>query len=81
VSRAELEQVAREVGAKLAAAVSEKHPDAGFALLVFDFGDRGSLAYVSNAQREDMFGSFVHDARMDLADRIRQLGLKIGAPR
>lgn len=26
----------------------------GFALLVFDFGPGGNLAYVSNARREDM---------------------------
>lgn len=26
----------------------------GFALLVFDFGEAGNLAWISNAQREDM---------------------------
>lgn len=26
----------------------------GFALFVFDFGERGNLAYCSNAEREDM---------------------------
>jgi hypothetical protein len=26
----------------------------GFALLVFDFGDKGRMNYISNAQREDM---------------------------
>ncbi len=26
----------------------------GFAVFLFDFGDRGSIAYVSNAKRNDM---------------------------
>ncbi|MBT8453907.1 MAG: hypothetical protein KJO40_18240 [Deltaproteobacteria bacterium] len=30
---------------------------AGFALLLFDLGERGNMAYMSNAKREDMINA------------------------
>lgn len=29
-------------------------PGCGFALLIFNFGERGGMAYISNAERESM---------------------------
>jgi hypothetical protein len=46
-----IERAARELGQ----AIGESLPEGvGFALTLFDFGAGGMLAYVSNAQREDM---------------------------
>lgn len=42
--------IGREIGALLPAGV-------GFSLIVFDFGEGGNLAYVSNANRSDMIRS------------------------
>jgi hypothetical protein len=44
-------QAARLMGDVLKGAVPE---GVGFAVLIFDFGAGGNLAYVSNAQRADM---------------------------
>ena len=44
-------------------------PNQGFALLMFDFGDEGNLAYCSNARREDMLKAmreFIQKAEEDL---------------
>lgn len=49
--RAEIEALSRAI----AEALSEALPEGlGFALLVFDFGEGGNLAWISNAKREDM---------------------------
>lgn len=45
-------------------------PPIGFALLVFDFGENGFLAYASNAERRDMIRSL-----REQADRMEE-GLK-----
>jgi hypothetical protein len=34
-------------------------PGSGFALIMFDFGEKGNMAYVSSAEREDMIRLFV----------------------
>lgn len=49
--RLKLEYTAREVGRRLSAEMPE---GVGFALLVFDFGEGGNLAWMSNGRREDM---------------------------
>lgn len=41
----------QEIGRLIA---SQMPPGWGFALLVFTFGDGGTMTYISNAQREDM---------------------------
>lgn len=38
----------------IAEVLSEALEGQGFALLVFDFGDKGRMNYISNARREDM---------------------------
>lgn len=49
--REQLEEKAREIGRLIGGALP---PGVGFALLVFDFGAKGDLAWISNAQRNDM---------------------------
>lgn len=49
--RAELEALSRSIAEALTEALPE---GLGFALLVFDFGEGGNLAWISNARREDM---------------------------
>lgn len=49
--RRQLETTARRCANKIR---TDLPPGAGFALLVFDFGPRGFMAYISNAEREDM---------------------------
>lgn len=51
MSRALLEKMVREIGGSLQESLP-KH--IGFGLFFFDFGDAGNLAYISNAEREDM---------------------------
>jgi hypothetical protein len=46
-----LEQQCRDVGGVIA---RECPAGVGFALVMFDFGDCGSMAYVSNGQRDYM---------------------------
>jgi hypothetical protein len=48
---AECEEKLRALWARLAPMLP---PGIGVALFLFDFGDTGGLAYVSNAQRDDM---------------------------
>ncbi len=50
-SRLSLENECLLIGRALGQAMPK---NVGFALLMFDFGDAGNLAYVSNAKREDM---------------------------
>lgn len=53
-SREQLETHAREIGRTIAGALPK---GVGFALLVFDFGEGGNLAWMSNANRADMVNS------------------------
>jgi hypothetical protein len=53
--RGTLELVAVEASRKIGRELKQSMPEGvGFAVLVFDFGGKGNLAYVSNAQRPDM---------------------------
>lgn len=58
-----LESQARELGKVLA---GECPAGVGFALLIFDFGETGNLAYVSNGERAD-----VVKAIEELLERLR----------
>lgn len=51
MSLLDLERLARELGAAARRIIPK---GTGFAVMVFDFGGRGHMTYVSNAQREDM---------------------------
>lgn len=49
------ERVLRDLSARLAKLIQrEIPPGVGFTVMVFDFGERGFTAYMSNANREDM---------------------------
>lgn len=48
------EQMLREIGQMLRESCP---PGFGFSLLVFSFGEGGSMFYVSNSRREDMIRS------------------------
>lgn len=50
-ARVRIEEACKEIGESLAEAMPST---IGFALLMFDFGEKGSLAYCSNAMREDV---------------------------
>jgi hypothetical protein len=56
--RLELERTCASIGRIINAAVMDASRSAGhrlgFTFLMFDFGAKGSLAYLSNANREDM---------------------------
>lgn len=52
--RLELEEACAALARPLAQALPE---GVGFALLLFDFGSGGNMAYVSNANREDMLAA------------------------
>lgn len=49
--RQELERQCREIAEAIQHLMP---PGAGFALLLFDMGEEGNMAYVSDARREDM---------------------------
>ena len=49
--RLELESTCASIGRALFEVMP---PSTGFALLMFDFGEKGSFAYVSTGQREDL---------------------------
>jgi hypothetical protein len=52
--RLALEALTRKLAAGLGQTLKEILPPGfGFALMLFDFGDTGSFAYASNADRED----------------------------
>jgi len=49
--------------AGIAQAVNEALPETmGYMLMVFDFGEKGEIAYMSNAAREDMIEMLRHQA-------------------
>lgn len=52
----QMEAVVRMVGQSLGQELEDTTtgPKMGFMLMVFDFGDGGFSAYISNAEREDM---------------------------
>lgn len=51
----DLREVMNDIAGFLDAAIKEHTDDAmGFLLMVFDFGDKGNLSYISNAQRGDV---------------------------
>lgn len=53
--RGTLEILAAEAAGRIGVELKATLPkDVGFAVLVFDFGGKGNLAYVSNAHRGDM---------------------------
>lgn len=58
ISPPALETIVRDIGRTIAGAVAEASPidgpALGFAFFLFDFGDRGSLAYTATADRADV---------------------------
>jgi len=55
IGRRALEAASREIAALIVPALERMFGTrVGFALLVFDFGAKGHMAYLSNSQREDM---------------------------
>lgn len=55
MNREDLNRYCRELAPDLDRALSISAGErVGFLLLLFDFGTKGSLAYISNAQRADM---------------------------
>jgi hypothetical protein len=56
--RLALEKFTADIGRMFGEVLKEKMPGVGFSLLLFEFGGPGkAIAYVSNAQREDMISS------------------------
>jgi hypothetical protein len=53
ITRQALEQLSREL---LGYAIHKLGKSIGVTLFVFDFGDRGNCAYISNSNRDDMIG-------------------------
>lgn len=49
-----IEQAHREAMQAIMTALAELFPGMGIALMVFDFGEKGRMNYISNASREDM---------------------------
>lgn len=90
--REQIEQAAHDVGTMIGEAIRERHPNAGFALLVFTFGERGDLAYVSNADRDGVFETLLEwlekhvstardmplEKRLAIGKRCAELGMAIG---
>jgi hypothetical protein len=65
--RLAVEAKCTDIGRKLGLAMP---PGMGFALLMFDFGDKhGNVAYVSSAERQDMIRLFE-----ELLGRLRRKG-------
>jgi hypothetical protein len=52
MDRRQLESTAREIGQTIERGIDDR--GTGYALLLFDFGEAGSIAYMSNASRPDM---------------------------
>lgn len=66
---------AKRIGDELKAATP---PGIGFAVLMFDFGETGNLAYVSNADRQDMIRAFKEFIAKHEAGAVSSV---FGAPR
>jgi hypothetical protein len=66
---------ARKIGRELKASLP---PGVGFAVLVFDIGRKGNLAYVSNAERTSMIEAMREFIRHAEADEVRSV---FGGPR
>jgi len=65
-TRLALERFCTDVGRAIAKAMPA---EAGFALLVFDYGPRGSMTYTSSAQRSDMIKALRElISRLELVD-------------
>ena len=64
----------RDCADVVAKMVKKNWPDRklGFAVLVFDFGDGGHVAYMSNAQRDDMVKA-LRELAASLATRLAPL--------
>lgn len=60
MTRADLERTCQALGHTIGKGLPE---GVGFTLLMFDYGEKGNLAYISSAKREDM----VHTLR-EMAD-------------
>lgn len=70
-ARLGLEATAKGIGQIIAGAVRDAAgPSVGFLFVMFDFGDRGSMSYMSNGQREDIL-KMLEELRGKLADRPR----------
>ena len=54
MSEQPIEEDKHEAMNAVAAALKEAFPELGFCLLVFEFGDKGRMNYISNAHRADM---------------------------
>ena len=52
--RPELQELMRDIAGILDGAISQHMSNQGFALLIFDLGEGGTMNYISNAQRDDM---------------------------
>ncbi len=72
--RGTLELACREVLAKIGHDLRHLQPAGlGFALLVFDLGEGGNLAYVSNARREDMVRAMLEFCQKALGGDLRSV--------
>ena len=60
---------------RVADIISHAYPEMGFALLVFPFGNRGTINYISNAMPTDMV-----DELRSMADRLENEGIPAGPP-
>lgn len=52
-----IEQAHREAMEAIMKALAELFPGMGIALMIFDFGDKGQLNYISNAERADVIAA------------------------
>lgn len=72
-TQATLEAIAGDIGRTIAGAVEEasalEGSPIGFAFFLFDFGEKGSMAYAANARRSD-----VATLLEELAGKIRAEG-------
>ncbi len=58
LTRRELEASSRNIAGGMDRALTERHGKrVGFVLMLFDFGAQGTLAYISNAERDGMIGA------------------------
>lgn len=72
------EEIMRELGSNINAAVKEFFPGSGFALLVFPFNNPGISNYISNAKRDSIILALRESAhrleqREDTPPAIREM--------